>query len=359
MATFMLPDILGYCPFALAVNPHLAAVSPECDAWMEASGALDDPAVAKRYRVAGFNYLTALCFPEADRERFRLCCDYINALFAWDDVIDDGELRENVEGAQHAVENVMSALRDPENFRPDCVAADMLRDFWLRARKVASPGCQERFLRTMDSYAHAASQQVINRVHHTDLDIDTYIKLRRDVSALFPVWTVVELSLGLDLPDEVAHHPVVERLGVYANDLVALCNDVYSFNCEQASGHYSNLVPITMAQLSLPLQRAVDHVGRRIESTFAAFVADKSQLPSWTPEIDRQVQAYVRGMESWVVGSIQWSFDSNRYFGKEHEEVKRTLCVRLWPKEVNTPEKKAKKVKARGRAKAKQVAAHL
>jgi hypothetical protein len=39
-------------------------------------------------------------------------------------------------------------------------------------------------------------------------------------------------------------------------------------------------------------------------------------LPSWGPEIDEQVKIYVDGLADWIVGSLHWSFDSERYFGK-------------------------------------------
>ncbi|KDQ10831.1 hypothetical protein BOTBODRAFT_177898 [Botryobasidium botryosum FD-172 SS1] len=334
---FILPDIIAACPFPLAINPHLDAISPEAEAWVQTSGALADPSLAKRYRAARFNTLTALCFPDADAERFRLCCDYINALFAWDDVVDDGELSENVEGARRAVEDLMDALREPVGAKPELIPAEMFRDFWLRARELAAPGCQQRFLQTMNDYARAACDQVAHRVRHRDLDIDTYVQLRRDSSALFPVWTLVEFSLDLDLPDEVVYHPILEQLAIYANDLVAWCNDLYSFNSERSSGQCSNFVLVAMKQLNLPLQGAVDYVGQRILELLDAFVMEKAKIPSWSsPEIDRQVQAYVRGMESWVIGSNQWSFDSSRYFGAERDDVRKTLCVTLWPPESSS-----------------------
>lgn len=125
---FRLPDILGYLPFKLSLNPHLDAVSAESNAWMEACGFLRKSELGRRHTLAGCNYLTALVFPEADQERLRLCCDYVNAIFAWDDVFDDGDLTENPEGAHIAMEDIMNSLRDPEHYKPDLVPSRMLHE---------------------------------------------------------------------------------------------------------------------------------------------------------------------------------------------------------------------------------------
>ena len=36
-------------------------------------------------------------------------------------------------------------------------------------------------------------------------------------------------------------------------------------------------------------------------------------------------------MECWVIGSIEWSFETGRYFGKDGAMVKDTLVVELLP----------------------------
>ena len=40
---------------------------------------------------------------------------------------------------------------------------------------------------------------------------------------------------------------------------------------------------------------------------------------------------YITGLEDWVVGNLDWSFATQRYFGKNHATVKETLVVDLYP----------------------------
>ena len=55
----------------------------------------------------------------------------------------------------------------------------------------------------------------------------------------------------------------------------------------------------------------------------------KAQLPSWGPETDTAVSAYVNGMAACVRGYIEWSLTGPRYFGASVEEVRRTRRVLL------------------------------
>jgi len=89
-----------------------------------------------------------------------------------------------------------------------------------------------------------------------------------------------------------------------------------------------------MKELNLDVQGGIDYVGDRIKAEIDQFIAQKAKLPSWGPEIDRQVDAYARGIQNAVICSSVWSLSTPRYFGDEYEEVKRTLCVTLWPKVV-------------------------
>ena len=40
---------------------------------------------------------------------------------------------------------------------------------------------------------------------------------------------------------------------------------------------------------------------------------------------------YVMGLRDWVAGNLDWSFASQRYFGKDHEATKETLMVNIYP----------------------------
>lgn len=94
------------------------------------------------------------------------------------------------------------------------------------------------------------------------------------------------------------------------------------------------MIPVVMQEQGLDLQSAVDFVGGLCKQSIDRFVRDRAQLPSWGPKIDRDVAVYVEGLADWIVGSLHWSFESERYFGKSGREVKKTRTVNLLPQRL-------------------------
>lgn len=91
------------------------------------------------------------------------------------------------------------------------------------------------------------------------------------------------------------------------------------------------MIPVVMYQKDLSLQEAVDFVGQMCKSSIDRFKAERDNLPSWGPHIDRQVNVYVQGLADWIVGSLHWSFESTRYFGSNGRKIKSTRVVELLP----------------------------
>jgi len=91
------------------------------------------------------------------------------------------------------------------------------------------------------------------------------------------------------------------------------------------------MIPVVMNERGLGLQSAVDFVGEMCKSAIDRFKTERTNLPSWGLEIDRQVIIYVQGLADWIVGSLHWSFESTRYFGINGHKIKRTRVVELLP----------------------------
>lgn len=91
------------------------------------------------------------------------------------------------------------------------------------------------------------------------------------------------------------------------------------------------MIPVVMNQEGIDLQTAVNFVGDMCRASIDRFIEDRSHLPSWGAEIDRDVAIYVSGLADWIVGSLHWSFETERYFGKWGHEVKASRVVNLLP----------------------------
>lgn len=104
---------------------------------------------------------------------------------------------------------------------------------------------------------------------------------------------------------------------------------------EQARGiGGNNIVSVLMQEKNIELQAASDLIGQHFEALMNRFVETKAQLPSFgSAAVVDAVSRYVVAMEHWVIGNLEWSFETNRYFGAEHARVKETLNVVLLPRE--------------------------
>ncbi|KAJ3169371.1 hypothetical protein HDU87_000646 [Geranomyces variabilis] len=344
VTTFVIPDLVKECRMELKCNPYYEEAREAAEAWFDSYKVHTGVRREEFYR-AKFCLLGALSYPNADAERLRNCCDFINWLFAFDDLTDDGDLRKNLAGTKKVAEIMVRALEDPHNAKTDFAVGETLRDFWIRAIQTAGPGCQRRFIESTKLYLEAVYQQVVNRSENEIPDLKTFIALRRDTSAVKLVFALIEYACDLDLPDRVASDPIIISLGDCCNDILTWANDIYSYNLEQSWGETQNLIVVSMKDKNLSLQEGVDFVGELIRERIACFEADKARLPSFgSEEVDADVRTYVQGLEHWVSGVIAWSFQSKRYFGDEHLTIREKRIVTLMAKEPEAVTKQGKDV---------------
>ena len=116
--------------------------------------------------------------------------------------------------------------------------------------------------------------------------------------------------------------------------LTLIGQDIYSYDMEQAKGLAGlNMLTVLMTEMDCTLQDATDHAGRAFKSLLVMYERDKKCLRSWGPEIDAQVQDYLKGIEYWVIGNLHWSFESMRYFGLKGAIIKEKRIEVLRSKE--------------------------
>lgn len=110
--------------------------------------------------------------------------------------------------------------------------------------------------------------------------------------------------------------------------------DIFSYKVEQAKGDTHNMIPVIMMERGLDLQSAFNFVGDLCKQSIDRFNHDKNQLPSWGSQIDKDLDVYINGLASWIVGSLHWSFESERYFGKHGKDIKAHRIVQLLPRQA-------------------------
>ncbi|KAK1219384.1 Sesquiterpene synthase 10 [Marasmius sp. AFHP31] len=328
---FLLPDLLAICPLKGSFNPHYRDAAAESSDWINSYNVFTDR--KRAYFVQGCNeLLVAHCYPYASFECFRTCCDFVNLLFVVDEVSDE----QNGRDAAVTGNIFLEAMRDPE-YRNSSKISAITKDFRERYFRRAGPLASARFLEHCGDYIRAVSTEAELRERGQVLDVNDFVKLRRDNSAVILCFDLFEYALGIELPEEVVEDEMFREMYWAATDMVCWANDVYSWNMEQSKGiGGNNIVTVLMKHRNMSLQAACDYVGTYCQHLMERYLWARERLPSWGPELDRDVAQYTEACGHWIKGNLDWSFETIRYFGAAHAEIKKTRLVTL--RRPNNPE---------------------
>ncbi|EMD34166.1 hypothetical protein CERSUDRAFT_98094 [Gelatoporia subvermispora B] len=326
---FFLPDLLSICPLKGSTNPHYTQAAAESSAWINSYNLFTDR--KRAFFIQGSNeLLVSHTYPYAGYEQFRTCCDFVNLLFVVDEVSDEQDGKD-----ARGTGNVFLKAMCDADWDDGSPLAKMTKEFRTRFLKYAGPGCHRRFLKHCEDYVEAVAKEAEYRECGLVLDTASFRDLRRENSAIRLCFGLFEFALGIDLPDTVFEDPVFMGLYWAAADMVCWANDVYSYNMEQAKGiGGNNIVTVLMQEEDIDVQAAADKVGVKFKVLMDRFLELKTSLPKWGPTVDAAVASYVMAMEHWVIGNLEWSFETQRYFGAEHAAVKSTRLVVLRPRET-------------------------
>ncbi|KAK3337682.1 isoprenoid synthase domain-containing protein [Cercophora scortea] len=325
-----IPDFLRDWPWQRSINPLYEQVRADSEAWVRSFG-LFTPKSQAAFDRCKIAKLAALSYSYHDRTYLRLGTDLMYILYVHDEQTDveDGQT------TRQLGDIFVDALRNPDKPRPQGEApiGEMGRQFSARLHKAATPTALTHFLDEMEAYIYSVVDQSTERQHNHIRSIADYFALRRLTGAALPSFALAEA--GLHIPEDVFRHPLLTRMREAAAISLCVANDVYSYNVERAKGHaLHNLVPTVMHEKSLPLQSAIDWIGAwHDDHVVAEFLTYQTELEKLTfgVDVDRQVRAYVHGLACWVRGADDWSFECERYFGREAARVREEKVVKMFP----------------------------
>ncbi|KZV85693.1 terpenoid synthase [Exidia glandulosa HHB12029] len=310
--TYVLPDTLSRWPWLRRFNPSYEETKIESSRW-----------------ICGFDAFSPKAqnaFERCDFTQLRVACDMLQLFFVFDEY-SDPEPEVAVRKMATAIMNGMTC----SNVSDGHVLNEISRQFWERATTVCDPKTQDRFIESFRAYTDAVVQQARDRDCATVRDVTEYFIVRRHTIGTIPCFVL--LQLDMHLPDSVTNHPYIVELETLATDMIILCNDLYSYNVEQARGDDThNILTIVQLQYNLDLDKALLWLDEYHGRLVTAFLDAKRTLPSFGPTYDTEMSKYVDGLGNWVRANESWSFESHRYFGSHGLEIQRQRRVHLLPK---------------------------
>ncbi|KAH7906978.1 terpenoid synthase [Hygrophoropsis aurantiaca] len=323
---FYLPNLFASCPLRKGVifPGNYVAIGAASKAWINAYDVFTERQ-RNIFDKTNSELLSARAFPYVSTDKFRTCCDCLNLLWMIDEISDDL----NGPGARKTGDLFLNCLRDP-NFPDSSPLANLTKDFRIRFVEQLGPRSAKRFMTHAQDYIDAFVIEAELRDKGKILDLASYPTLRRNNSANHISFDFAEFGLEIDLPDELFQDTTFMQIYYAASDMIWWSNDVYSFKMEYGKGHGgSNIVTILMHECGMDLQAASDYVGVEFKKLMERFFEGRKNMRSWGAALDADLERYFDALGQWVIANMEWSFETQRYFGPAFEEVKKTRLVKL------------------------------
>ena len=246
----VIPDLFtSFLATPPLVNPHYRSARAESELWLASNWQCDQKA-RKKISAIDFSWFCAILAPKADHDRFRLICDWGNWVFPFDDLFDDGDLREDVQRAMLMIERLIDAMQDatepaplPTGAEAEQRLVDCHTDIWERLKAgTGSVGVRERFMCAMQDYCQGALQQVQDCSTSHSRDPEDLLTIRRSSIGALPLYALVEYGHRLDIPKQVFEHEAIQQIRVLGVDLILIQNDILSYQKEEVScDHHQSL----------------------------------------------------------------------------------------------------------------------
>ncbi|MFF5207052.1 4-epi-cubebol synthase [Streptosporangium sp. NPDC000396] len=285
-------------------------VDKETLEWLVDSELLSDAETVERYRQAKYGWLSARTYPYAEHHLLRLVTDWCVWLFAFDDAFCESDRR--AAEIARALPQFYAVLEDLDvGSHVDDVFARSLLEIKGRIAACAGDDQLDRWRGVTKDYLFAQVWEAANREDEVVPPLEEYIFMRRRTGAMLTVFALIDIASGRPLTVDEWRHPGIRAITESANDVVVWDNDLISYAKESVSGNCrNNLVNVLAAHRSYSKQQAMEEIGEMRNQAIADMVAVRPSLEALGSEA---VLAYVRGLEFWISGSVDYSLTSSRY----------------------------------------------
>ncbi|KAJ7102374.1 isoprenoid synthase domain-containing protein [Mycena belliarum] len=324
--TLRLPRTMDSWPWTRQINPLHEEVSAECMLHWSQNLKVFSLESQKKFDAG---LLAALVYPNVSKEILRTGCDWITLFFLVDHCTD----MQSEKTARQMVDIALDALNNPEKPRPEgeTMLGQATKEFWSRALKGATETAARHFFRAFTNYLESVVLQAAGRDNNRLATMTEYFHVRRQNVGTFPTYCIG--AWHLDLPDHVFYNEVIVDMTNQIADMVIIDNDLISYNKEQAAGDDKfNVVTVAMHHLNTDYGEAVAWITAYHAATQAKFLACLTQVPSFGPIIDSQLQEYIFILANMPRANDCWNFECALYYGSKGFEVQQTRSVALLSK---------------------------
>nr|WSZ97096.1 family 2 encapsulin nanocompartment cargo protein terpene cyclase [Streptomyces sp. NBC_00857] len=347
----VLPDFR--MPFPLSLSPHLDHSREHTVEWAHRMGILQaQPGVPgsdvwdeKRIRRIDLPLCSAGIHPDATAEELDLTSDWL----AWGTYGDDyfpvvyGNTRD-LAGAKACNERL--SLFMPVESAGTPVPANALErglaDLWTRTAGPMDVDARRMFRQSVEDMTASWLWELANQVQNRIPDPVDYMEMRRHTFGSSMTMSLCRIGHGRQVPPEVYRSGPMRSLENAAQDYACLMNDVFSYQKEiEYEGEVHNGVLVVQNFFNCDYPTALSVVDDLMNSRMSQFQhVAANELPTLYDDFDLDEEArkvlggYVKELENWLSGILNWHHGCKRY--KESELLEDRAGVTRWLPPVPT-----------------------
>ncbi|WP_406858985.1 terpene synthase family protein [Streptomyces sp. HUAS MG47] len=320
----LLPDF--DLPYPLSLSTHHAEAKRLSLDWAERFGLLDD--LWDRELCEGFDF--ALCSagldPDATPEELELSAEWLT----WGTYGDDyypavfGRPR-NLAGAKGCTDRLKACmpLEDPAASLALAVSPmeRSLADLWARTTAPMGPGARAQLRTALEAMLDSWLWELHNMAQHRVPDPVDYIEMRRTTFGSELTMLLCKLRHSDALPPEIYRTGTVHALESSVSDYGTLINDLFSYQKEiEVEGEVHNGVLVLQKFFDCDYPTAVSMVDDLMRGRLRQYEhLKKNEVPMLYEDFGLDAEgraafeAYLRGLEDWLAGILNWHRAVHRY----------------------------------------------
>ncbi|KAJ6577928.1 isoprenoid synthase domain-containing protein [Mycena capillaripes] len=333
-----LPDLLGLSrAFDLRTNRHCYTVTAASEKSFvtEQNDLSDDERAALGFMKIGL--WASTCFPTCDPPQLRLATDFLTLLVVCNCRLAQAQTLRECGWIDEQPSDSLSCLSKNSLFR------ELMQKM---ASAMPSESSRHRFIRSAEAFRAAQTQMISYRDGNSLPDVEAYVDLRRDLSGISMVFDLLEMAEGLQMTSDDQKWNALKHS---AADIIALSTDVVAYNNDQFIDNRFNIVSIVGAEKGLSVQGAINHSFSLIDQSLHKFLAAESALSleqpiprtttsmwMWNPLSRKELsnttpqqvplsadsKLYLRGLKDCIVGTLNWVYETELYFGSKGDEIR-------------------------------------
>ncbi|MEV4973390.1 family 2 encapsulin nanocompartment cargo protein terpene cyclase [Streptomyces scopuliridis] len=330
-------------PFGLSLSPYLDHSREHTVEWAHRMGILEaQPGIPgsgvwdeRRLRRIDLPLCAAGIHPDATAEGLDLTSDWLT----WGTYGDDyypvvyGNARD-VAGAK-ACNDRLALFMPVESFETPVPATALergLADLWVRTAGRLDPEARRVFRKSVVDMTESWLWELVNQAQNRIPDPVDYIEMRRRTFGSDMTMSLCRLGHGQVVPPEIYRSGPMRSLENAAQDYATLMNDVFSYQKEvefEGEVHNGVLVVQNFFNCDYPTALAIiDDLMNSRMSQFQHVVAH--ELPvlyddfGLDADARRVLDGYVKELENWLAGILNWHHGCKRY--KEAELLEDRAC---------------------------------